>query len=259
MSFKYFIPKIINNVWKSYWSNVDVEKEVRKCSDDELWSLIKKYVKKEDKILDAGCGLGRWVIFLSKKGYQIIGVDNYKEAISRLKKADSFLSLKVADVCKLPFKNEEFDVYLSFGVVEHFENGPTKALREANRVLKRGGLIILETPHDNLLRRFKRFCGRFKRFFKKQKVTIPLQFYEYRYKTSELKNFLGNAGFKIVGSYAKDLLSDDESIGLWSDFLFLRKSKEPFKINQKGKLIKKILKPFKFVFAGCTVVVAQKL
>jgi len=262
MSFKYFIPKpkIESRPWQGYWSKKDIQKEVCFCEKDELWKIIKKFVRLDDKIIEAGCGLGRWVIFLSKKGYNILGVDNFKGAIERAKQFDNLLRLKIADVRKLPFKNEEFDVYLSFGVVEHFEKGPIDALKEAKRVLKKGGVIILETPHDNFLRRVKRLVGLLLRIRKRKKPMPKLQFYEYRFKTNELKKFLQDLNFKILAAYSKDLLLNNESIGLWSDFLFLRlKNNQPFKLNCFGMLVKKVLAPFKFLFSGCTVVVAKKI
>ena len=176
MSFKYFIPRIKSKPWEDYWSKKDIQKEVCFCEKDELWKIIKKFVRLDDKIIDAGCGLGRWVIFLSKKSYNVLGVDNFKEAIERAKQFDNSLKLKIADVRKLPFKNEEFDVYLSFGVVEHFEEGPIKALKEAKRVLKKGGVIILETPHDNFLRRVKRLVGFLLRIRKRKKKILKAVF-----------------------------------------------------------------------------------
>lgn len=257
MSFKYFIPKTETNLWRDYWSKTDIEKEVSSCEKDELWEIIKKFASLDDKIIDAGCGLGRWVIFLSRRGYDILGADNFREVVERLKQFDKTLKLRVADIRRLPFEDREFNAYLSFGVVEHFEEGPTKALKEARRVLKKGGIIILETPHDNFLRRTKRFIKFLLK--RKEKSMIKLQFYEYRFKTSELKEFLKDLNFKILAAYSKDLLLDNESIGLWSDFLFLRaKNNEPFKLNRFGTLIKKILTPLKFLFSGCTVVVAKK-
>lgn len=258
MSFKYFIPQTEADPWRDYWSKIGIEKEIGSCEKDELWEIIKKFTGLDNKIIDAGCGLGRWVIFLSNKGYDILGVDNFKEVIERLRQVDERLKLRMADVRKLPFKDKEFDVYLSFGVVEHFEEGPMEALKEAKRVLKKGGIIILETPHDNFLRRAKRLIKKFL-WRKKEKSTFGLQFYEYRFKTSELKKFLQDLNFKILATYSKDLVLNNESIGLWSDFPFLcSKGGEPFKLNRFGTLIKKILIPVKFIFSGCTVVVASK-
>lgn len=257
MSFKYFIPRTKTDVWKEYWSKTNIKEEISNCEKDELWGIIKKFVTKDDQIIDAGCGLGRWIIFLSRRGYDILGVDNFKEAIKKIRRLDKRAKLKVANVRKLPFGDKEFDAYLSFGVVEHFEEGPTKALKEARRVLKKGGIIILETPHDNFLRRTKRLIKFLLR--KKERSMAGFQFYEYRFRTSELKKFLKDLNFKILAAYPKDLLLDNESIGLWSDFLLLRsKGNEPFKLNWLGILIKKILKPLKFLFSGCTLVVAKK-
>lgn len=52
---------------------------------------------------------------------------------------------RVCDALDLPFKKGRFDTYASFEVVEHIED-PLKLLKEANRVLKRGGNCIITSP-----------------------------------------------------------------------------------------------------------------
>lgn len=52
-----------------------------------------------------------------------------------------------ADICKLPFKEEEFDVILCNHVLEHISDD-TKAMQELYRVLKKGGMAILQIPQD---------------------------------------------------------------------------------------------------------------
>src|SRR5690554_251826 len=52
-----------------------------------------------------------------------------------------------ADICKLPFKDEEFDVILCNHVLEHISDD-TKAMQELYRVLKKGGMAILQIPQD---------------------------------------------------------------------------------------------------------------
>lgn len=51
----------------------------------------------------------------------------------------------VASVYDLPFKNDEFEVVLCLGVLEHLEE-PIKAISEIKRVLKPGGRIIVSVP-----------------------------------------------------------------------------------------------------------------
>jgi len=52
-----------------------------------------------------------------------------------------------ADICKLPFKEEEFDVILCNHVLEHISDD-TKAMQELYRVLKKGGMAVLQIPQD---------------------------------------------------------------------------------------------------------------
>ena len=46
----------------------------------------------------------------------------------------------------LPYEDSSISGYLSFGVIEHFIEGPHEALAEAFRVLRPGGIAIITTP-----------------------------------------------------------------------------------------------------------------
>lgn len=48
----------------------------------------------------------------------------------------------------IPFEKESFDNVIAGDVIEHLEN-PSHFLREANRVLREGGRLIISTPHAN--------------------------------------------------------------------------------------------------------------
>ncbi|NOY48420.1 MAG: class I SAM-dependent methyltransferase [Chlorobi bacterium] len=52
-----------------------------------------------------------------------------------------------ADICNLPFKDNEFDVILCNHVLEHIPDD-TKAMQELYRVLKPGGMGIFQIPQD---------------------------------------------------------------------------------------------------------------
>lgn len=52
-----------------------------------------------------------------------------------------------ADICNLPFKENEFDVILCNHVLEHIPDD-TKAMQELFRILKKGGMAILQIPQD---------------------------------------------------------------------------------------------------------------
>lgn len=52
-----------------------------------------------------------------------------------------------ADICNLPFKDEEFDIVLCNHVLEHIPND-TKAMKELYRILKTNGMGIFQIPQD---------------------------------------------------------------------------------------------------------------
>lgn len=52
-----------------------------------------------------------------------------------------------ADICRLPFKDEEYDVILCNHVLEHIPDD-TAAMKELFRILRPGGMAILQIPQD---------------------------------------------------------------------------------------------------------------
>lgn len=145
------------DLWHSMWTQRSIETELESCLLElPARELFISYIPKGGRALEAGCGLGKWVIYLKRLGYDIVGIDNNELAISKLKDYDRSLQVELGDVLDIHYPDSSFDAYISMGVVEHFENGPLPALKEAHRVLKPGGLIFISVPTVNISRKLTR-------------------------------------------------------------------------------------------------------
>lgn len=108
-------------------------------------SLLKKYfpTDKKLKILDAGCGPGAALLYLSSFG-EVVGIDISPEALKFAKKRGR---VKKADISQLPFKDSSFDVVVCLDVLYHrWVKNNKKALLEIKRVLRKGGIFLLREP-----------------------------------------------------------------------------------------------------------------
>lgn len=218
-----------DGVWDDYWAGRSVEKGLDLCLSDELLPIFERYLPEDGLILEAGCGLGKWVIFFKNKGYKMIGLDGNFRCLAQIKKYSGETKLIAADVKSLSVKTESLDAYISLGVIEHFQDGPIEALKEARRVLKPEGLVFIEVPHLNLIRRIILPFKKIYRYTRKiiNRVPRDYHFAHYIYTKDELRNFLIAAGFEIIFTQPKDDISFNRSIGLWLDFPILRdKSKD---------------------------------
>jgi len=272
VSYKQYVPDTSED-WDTYWSQTSIEKELDIVTSDGLQPIFKKYLKKNGINVEAGCGLGKWVIDLKRKGYRIIGLDTYVKGLHTLRDFDSNLELVGADVAQMGFKDNAIDAYISLGVVEHFEEGPQQPLKEAFRSLKPNGIALIEVPYDSPLRQIDRLLFKLKVSLKlpikiliealgirKKRPDIKKKFYEYRYTTDELKDFVKEAGFELVEMLPKDDLDKNRSIMLWSDFPRLRHPNQKlFALNSTGTLIKAVLDFITpFTYSALIVAVCRK-
>ena len=97
---------------------------------------------KNKKILDIGCGNGEISKNLQALGNEVYGIDASESAREYIKD-----KLVKVDIQKdtYPFDDNTFDVVFSKSVIEHLHE-PDHMLKEAYRVLKKGGTIITMTP-----------------------------------------------------------------------------------------------------------------
>jgi len=211
-------------IWDEKWRRSTIKREIYEASNSPIARIIEEYIPQDGKILDSGCGLGGYIIWLKNKGYNVEGIDFSKDAIFKLKKYDSSLNVQIANCEDLPFPDNYFDIYLSLGVFEHIEHGPYKSLKEANRVLKKGRIVIISIPYINFYRMIKDFFV-FKilrrKFFiikrlEDQKNSISLvkdfkedserEFFQYYFSLSEIKELIKKAGFEIVYLYPHSVI-----------------------------------------------------
>jgi ubiquinone/menaquinone biosynthesis C-methylase UbiE len=129
--------------WKKLYNKVYKEGAHWEKGPSPYVEEFTRYLKKRDKILDAGCGSGRDSVFLAKKGFEVCGIDFSKEAIKKAKEKFGAKNLRflVGKVENLPFKKRFFDGVYSGYVLQHASLKKTAS--EIARVLKDGGIAYL--------------------------------------------------------------------------------------------------------------------
>ncbi len=104
-------------------------------------------------ILDVGIGLGGNTVYYSLQSQQgqVHGIDinawhvrQAKRFAEKKGKSENIL-FELADAASLPFADGTYDIVISNQCMEHFPN-PWKSLGEMRRVLKEGGMALLEFP-----------------------------------------------------------------------------------------------------------------
>ncbi len=124
---------------------------------------IKKYLQKGMKVLEIGAGTGRYSIALADEGYRVDAVELIEHNIDVFKakiKPEHQITVRQGDACNLSFiEDGKYDITLLLGPMYHLfkENDRIKALSEAIRVTKTGGVIFcayLET-NTNIYQKFK--------------------------------------------------------------------------------------------------------
>jgi len=110
---------------------------VRSIADKAILDYSKTYLK--GKLIDIGCGVKPYQKGLESIVDEHIGVD-HEGTLHDISNADL-----VGTAYDIPAKDETFDAALCTAVLEHLEE-PEKALKECNRVLKKGGVVVYSIP-----------------------------------------------------------------------------------------------------------------
>lgn len=103
-------------------------------------------IRRDDRILDVGCGKGHWTADLAMRAAEAVGVDTSERKVAFARKSIRFSGLRrtLTFLCgrleDLGFPSDHFDHVFSFCVLEHVPD-LAGLLVEARRVLKPGGSL----------------------------------------------------------------------------------------------------------------------
>ncbi|MFX1329439.1 MAG: class I SAM-dependent methyltransferase [Promethearchaeota archaeon] len=104
------------------------------------------------RILDLGCGTGRHLIFLSKKGFEVYGMDASSKALEIAREWLNEENLELNLILnriehKFPYEDSFFDAIISIQVIHHnLMKDITFTVNEISRILKPKGIIYITFP-----------------------------------------------------------------------------------------------------------------
>lgn len=101
----------------------------------------------ESLVLDAGCGNGRHSTRLALHYRCVVGVDASLDALRSVAKEPQHVFVN-ADTDRMPFRNGSFDAILSLYSSLGYNAAMRQALREMRRVIRSGGILILDLTND---------------------------------------------------------------------------------------------------------------
>ena len=142
---------MMTNIEKYYNKFNEDKRLLRRHGNVEFVTSMKyihEYLGEDEnkKIIDIGAGTGRYSVALANEGYDVTAVELVKYNLGILKQKNSLVKAYHGNALKLSrFNDESFDITILFGPMYHlikFED-KVKALKEAARVTKKGGVILV--------------------------------------------------------------------------------------------------------------------
>jgi len=168
-------------------SLLSTDKTVAKnASMDVLYHSLGEWISTEngEKVLELGCGPGKFVAMLSTLDFQVTGVDPFEFPTWAELEGKSNVSFKKGVYAEtLPYQDGEFDHVTCLNAMQYFAD-PSQALKEIYRVLKQGGRLVINTQNKQNL--YVRVNG---------KPTDPAM--KNLYTVDELRELLEANGFRV--------------------------------------------------------------
>jgi 2-polyprenyl-3-methyl-5-hydroxy-6-metoxy-1,4-benzoquinol methylase len=121
------------------------EKGIRKSSEKRL-GWISKYINPPGKLLDIGCAAGYFMDTAVNHGWEVYGTDISEYCINFAKGNFKEIRPFYGPLKKHKFDDNFFDIITMWDVLEHLPD-PLDEMKEVNRILKPGGILVIMTPN----------------------------------------------------------------------------------------------------------------
>jgi 2-polyprenyl-3-methyl-5-hydroxy-6-metoxy-1,4-benzoquinol methylase len=179
------------------------------CRVVRVQRALSLHVPAAGRVLDLGAYFGNFALAARAMGYRVESIDSYKEygaALSGAADLQRAEGITVHDFAAVGFDlgrlaNHTFDAVICGGVIEHIPHTPRLLLETATRVLKPGGVLVMDTP--NLAYLYKRLAlieGRsvFPSISDQYFTEIPFEGHHREYTIDEVEWMLRTAGHEVL-------------------------------------------------------------
>ncbi|SRR6266540_3242184 len=194
----------VESQWTAIWKGLgqrsvqDLDAVRKRPEFEIMWPYLQR-LPEGSRILDGGCGMGEFAVWLTRHGYPTTGLDISRETIGHLRKAYPDIEFAVGDIRATGFEDGSYDAYFSWGTFEHFEDGLGRAVEESYRLLRPGGYLFVSTPFDNLRHALH---GTLRGPWRLAPQREPTRFYQWRLTRGELARALAREGFAVEEVHA---------------------------------------------------------
>lgn len=201
---------------------------------------IEQFLKPGMKILDLGAGTGRYSLYFSSKGYDVVAielVEKHAETIRQAKKDGMKLDVIQGNAVHLmrELPDESFDVVLCFGPLYHLEKDldQEECLKQVRRICTTQGRMYIATINNDMVILTETICydDDYLQGNNYNPVTFKVNNFPFVFhKIGAVRELLAKCGLHIKAEIASDGLSellgekinsmDDETYRLWLNYHF---------------------------------------
>jgi len=176
--------------YESFWADAPLDPEP--WAWERRRALLLAEARPGERVLDLGCGAGRFVAALRNAGADAVGVEIAEAALERARRNAPGADLRPLEADgSLPLEHGSVDLVWCSEVLEHVAD-TEHLLLEARRVLRRGGRLLITVPFHGRVQAALIGLLRFERHF--DPTGQHLRFYT----AGSLARTLADAGFDAV-------------------------------------------------------------
>lgn len=168
-----------------------------KVDANARFKRVRKLVTKGCVVLDIGCGRGLLLAKLHEVGCEVWGTELSQDS-SRYAQQTLRLNIINRELADCDLASEHFDLITMFHSLEHMTS-PRNTLKEIRRILKSGGVLVVEVP---------RFESLHSRLFKDKWFHLDVPRHLFHFSDRSLEQLLTTAGFKVHRKTYHDIMYD---------------------------------------------------
>ena len=209
---KEYAQELVKRVKENYSLIAKDFSRTRKEPWPEIKFLFQDYLSPDNRVLDLGCGNGRYLPFFQESRVKYSGIDNCEALIDIAKRKYPQAQFQTGNALNLPFSDNFFNNIYSIAVLHQIPSEPLRMqfLKEVKRTLKPEGTVILTVWKLHRLKDlFRLVRPTFLKMIGLSRVGWKDAFIPWGQKTKryyhyfsepELKKLVSKAGFRIKKS-----------------------------------------------------------